>query len=858
MIARHGYSRVSYISRYLFNCTNASSIYERIGPPRRVSLAKLTAESLREKNRPLRIAVDFAIWEFQHQAARGGTNAAIRTLFYRLARLLGTPIQPIFVFDGPHKPPFKRGKNSARGSNTTISQAQAKTLIRLFGFPVHDAPGEGEAECALLQRQGIVDAVMTEDVDAIMFGSTCTLRNWAAEGKSQKTPTHVDVYNVKDGNINGYTREGLVLIAMMSGGDYLPDGIKGCGVKVAGEAALAGFGKELCRLKRTDTEGRKAWKASLLHELSTNENKYFRVKHKALSSVVTEEFPNMDVLRYYTRPVVSPLDALEPLRGKVHQEPQLRLNELREFTRQTFGWDYRIGAEKFIKVLGDALLARKMLYRPEEATAAIKKISTRREHFSTDAEPELRLSYVPEEIVPINISEEQNETVAFSRGGLALNDDEDPEALEVEAETEANPSSQPKPFDVTQPVPCWALEEFTRRMVPDMVADWEDAKKSKKLKSPRKKKKGEEACSGMPRGAIDKFFSVTKKTSVTAKLVEKSTLNIEERRPIQKPTRIKSPPVFNIPSSLPSSPSREPSKQSEPPNSNDGNDTRSSRETPSRSRPAKATQEPIVITSSPIAAPSSPSPRSGRSQPSALGSSQVSGTIRSGFATITASQGVTSKPTKQRTTKPAAPKKTVQSTAKSGTKYKQMSMYMFTQRSEPSTSQVCASSQVSATAGLDDPFDSSDDELPPLSSMTSATKSPVRKFPVPQGTGSPGIVQEARRQRQSPDHLSSEDEFHSFHSSSPFATNSPKSPGKRLKSPSDSEREPKDPTTPTKASKSKKKLLAPRNSAVGYYKEIEVEASKRDEMIKEIERTHGKGTVARVSDVSLIDLTQDG
>lgn len=837
------------------------SIYERIGPPRRVSLAKLTAESLREKDRPIRIAVDFAIWEFQHQAARGGTNAAIRTLFYRLARFLGTPIQPIFVFDGPHKPPFKRGKNSARGSNTTISQAQAKTLIGLFGFPVHNAPGEGEAECALLQKQGIVDAVMTEDADAIMFGSTCTIRNWAAEGKSQKTPTHVDVYNVKDGNINGYTREGLVLVAMMSGGDYLPDGIKGCGVKVAGEAALAGFGKELCRLKRSDTEGIKAWKASLLHELSTNESGYFRVKHKALSAVVTDEFPNMDVLRYYTRPVVSPVDALEPLRAKVHQEPQLKLNELREFTRQTFGWDHREGAKKFITVLGNALLARKMLYRPEEAAVAIKKMSTRREHSSTDAEPEFRLSYIPEEIVPIDISEEKNDIIASSTEGLALNDDEDPEALEAEAASEATSGSQPKNFDPTEPVATWVLGEFVRRTIPDMVADWEDAKRSKQLKSPRKKKGGQQATSGVSRGAIDKFFSATKKGSasatVTAKLITSASLEKDDPSASQRTTRTsKTPPILNIPSSLPSSRSREPSKQPEPSSPTGGSEPRSSRKTPSRFKSAQLTQEAILIESSPIAAPSSPSPRSRGPQSSALGSSQVPGTVRSGFATITASQGVSS--SKPRTITTTVTRKNVQvSKTKNGTKYKQTSMDMFAQRTDPTASQPTFSSQVSLRGGLYDPFDSSDDELPPLSSITSAPKSPIRKSPTAQDASIPGRAQEATRPRDGPDPFLSDDEFHSFPSSSPLAAMSPKSPGKRLKSPSDSEREPKDPPTPTKACKSKKKLLAPRTSANGFYEEIEVDADKRDDKIRELERKRGKGTITRVSDVLFIDLTGD-
>jgi Holliday junction resolvase YEN1 len=38
------------------------------------------------------------------------------------------------------------------------------------------APGEAEAELAVLSKLCIVDAVMTEDSDAIVFGATTILR----------------------------------------------------------------------------------------------------------------------------------------------------------------------------------------------------------------------------------------------------------------------------------------------------------------------------------------------------------------------------------------------------------------------------------------------------------------------------------------------------------------------------------------------------------------------------------------------------------------------------------------------------------------------------------------------------------
>ena len=127
----------------------------------------------------------------------GGTNPALRTFYYRLLRLISLAIHPVFVFDGPNKPPFKRNKRT--GPNVaSIPEFLAKQLLKQFGFPIHLAPGEAEAECALLQREGIVDAVLSEDVDTLMFGCTMHLRNWSSEGaRGNKAPTHVDVYHAE-------------------------------------------------------------------------------------------------------------------------------------------------------------------------------------------------------------------------------------------------------------------------------------------------------------------------------------------------------------------------------------------------------------------------------------------------------------------------------------------------------------------------------------------------------------------------------------------------------------------------------------------------------------------------------------
>ena len=99
-----------------------------------------------------------------------------QTLSYRLLQLHRLAILPLFVFDGPHEPQSKKNKRT----NVTGSSALSRVAIELFellGYPYIHEPGEAEAGCALLQREGIFDAVLSEDVDTSMFGCIMHMRN---------------------------------------------------------------------------------------------------------------------------------------------------------------------------------------------------------------------------------------------------------------------------------------------------------------------------------------------------------------------------------------------------------------------------------------------------------------------------------------------------------------------------------------------------------------------------------------------------------------------------------------------------------------------------------------------------------
>lgn len=55
----------------MIKCLTLGRIYGEIGPGERIALSKLAIEKYEDTGRPLRIAVDISIWQFQIQAGQG-------------------------------------------------------------------------------------------------------------------------------------------------------------------------------------------------------------------------------------------------------------------------------------------------------------------------------------------------------------------------------------------------------------------------------------------------------------------------------------------------------------------------------------------------------------------------------------------------------------------------------------------------------------------------------------------------------------------------------------------------------------------------------------------------------------------
>ncbi|CAM9789737.1 unnamed protein product, partial [Discosporangium mesarthrocarpum] len=176
-----------------------------------------------------KVAVDasMAMYQFLIAVRSGGdgnsqmlTNEAgevtshIQGMFNRTIRMLSKGVKPCYIFDG--KPPQLKGGELAKRTAKRVKAEEelkaateaenrddvdkfsrrlvkvtrnhnedCKTLLRLMGVPVIDAPSEAEAQCAALAREGVVFGTATEDMDALTFHTPKLLRKMTFSGTKQ-------------------------------------------------------------------------------------------------------------------------------------------------------------------------------------------------------------------------------------------------------------------------------------------------------------------------------------------------------------------------------------------------------------------------------------------------------------------------------------------------------------------------------------------------------------------------------------------------------------------------------------------------------------------------------------------------
>ncbi|KAK9474625.1 uncharacterized protein V1510DRAFT_401286 [Dipodascopsis tothii] len=392
------------------------------------TLAELSDQVQADHGRRLRIAVDGNIWIFQNRMSKTGQSPVLRGFYHRLCRLVGLNVDAVFVFDGPHKPDFKRNKQVFKGQTRDVTLA--RQLLECFGVPSYMAPGEAEAECARLEQAGVVDYVVTEDVDALMFGCRKVLRGWSLGRGGSMAATGVRLIELD--RVRAELRldqSGMILVALMSGGDYIPQGIAKCGIKTAVEIAQAGYGQDLIRARFSDDQI-EAWKQRLLEALRTNESGAFRSRHKAIE--LGPDFPSMSILGNYLHPVVSGSSYAETSEASQAHLPEETLrwgqspdvDALAAFLGKHLGWATRRGVEKFVKTFAPAYLGWQL---GTGDGANLMGVHGDRTHASTGNVHELRVSMVPLDVVAVELPEPTPED--DNEESLGPSSQEDPEEL---------------------------------------------------------------------------------------------------------------------------------------------------------------------------------------------------------------------------------------------------------------------------------------------------------------------------------------------------------------------------------------------------------------------------------------------
>ncbi|MCI0503639.1 flap endonuclease-1 [Candidatus Micrarchaeota archaeon] len=199
---------------------------------------------------------------------RGNVTAHLSGLFYRNCRFLENGIKPVYVFDGKasalkervqgeraevkrqaeakwkaalEAEKFEDAKKYAQATSrlTGAMIEESKKLLDAMGIPSVQAPSDGEAEAAIMVRQGLAYATASQDYDALMFGSPLLVRNLSITGR-RKVPRQDRYILVEPERIElretlaslGIDRAQLVLIGILLGTDF-NEGVKRVGPKTA-------------------------------------------------------------------------------------------------------------------------------------------------------------------------------------------------------------------------------------------------------------------------------------------------------------------------------------------------------------------------------------------------------------------------------------------------------------------------------------------------------------------------------------------------------------------------------------------------------------------------------------------------
>eukprot|EP01056_Protomagalhaensia_sp_Gyna25_P003111 Protomagalhaensia_sp_Gyna_25__3110@NODE_284_length_4045_cov_39_042936_g218_i0_p1_GENE_NODE_284_length_4045_cov_39_042936_g218_i0NODE_284_length_4045_cov_39_042936_g218_i0_p1_ORF_typecomplete_len390_score77_29XPG_I/PF00867_18/1_5e30XPG_N/PF00752_17/5_9e285_3_exonuc/PF01367_20/0_0001XPG_I_2/PF12813_7/0_00335_3_exonuc_N/PF02739_16/0_0047DUF4142/PF13628_6/0_16DUF4142/PF13628_6/1_6e03_NODE_284_length_4045_cov_39_042936_g218_i07881957 len=245
--------------------------------------------------------------------AAGETTSHLSGMFTRAIRIMELGMKPVYVFDG--KPPtLKSGELAKRSERKALAEAgmedakergdveavkkhagrmvkvtkqhneDVKRLLKLMGIPIVEAPGEAEAQCAVLCKANKVSATATEDADALCFGTPVLMRYLTFTDPKKTKLMLVNLSRVLEKLC--LSMEQFIDFCILCGCDY-SDTIRGVGPNKAYQLIF----------KHHTIE-------NVLVELEKADSK---------SIVVPDDFPYQEARQFFLNPEVTPAENLPDL-----------------------------------------------------------------------------------------------------------------------------------------------------------------------------------------------------------------------------------------------------------------------------------------------------------------------------------------------------------------------------------------------------------------------------------------------------------------------------------------------------------------------------------------------------------------
>ncbi|KAF8177219.1 PIN domain-like protein [Pholiota molesta] len=328
------------------------------------------SEGIEGRNKTLILGVDMATCVAQSNAGvlAAGANhqwagAGLYVFFKMLTEFIKAPVSLIFVLDGAARPPFKRGHHVQ--DRPIWMMDLAIELVEIFGYQIHRAPGEAEAELAELNRKGYIHGVISSDSDAVLYGTHCSF-----EGNIPKSERdYPDEYIIYTENAIALSPGSLILFALLTGGDY-GDGVKGCGPTTALALVRCGYGDRLLSaFRRLDGDAFEQfliqWRSAVRRELAVNSHHFLSRSQPKLAEDISDAFPDHRILDLYTNPITSWSPGYNPPTDlSQRQFIQPFIPEITRFCIQHFHWQTEdVIKEKFRLYIWEGIFLQ-ILYSP--------------------------------------------------------------------------------------------------------------------------------------------------------------------------------------------------------------------------------------------------------------------------------------------------------------------------------------------------------------------------------------------------------------------------------------------------------------------------------------------------------------